>query len=916
MSMLIENPFLNNKNKNIFTTYSGETVELDQTNVAKYFKHIYILAKRNNQTISPDFYNWEISKELLEEINPYLLIQKVSVKVLKNKKHFDSMVMLSDSQLKPYNIFNYELGPQNIVVPILNIAYQNLLQYVEQYESNDKLENIYKIKVLNSFFGLEQDNYKANEFICQMINNLEESKYWTNYYNCLLNISNKFKNRKFHFQINRICDRNVADILKTITEPDLVKTKNSNYIKDIELDKPKNYVDVASIIDKKGYSYYRIAGPCDFTKSDIVQLFSVLNEKQQFLLFANLTASKKYCHLVINNELILKLMKPTILKFAPLFRYIISYAWIRFYSEECIKKTFIKKTDEFVFDINTASQLPVFPFDHTEPKKNPYMPILISDSELNPKENICGIPDYTGELTNQGICNLDEFRNRVNIFCTNDPNKNLFDGFDFEKNQVAISGSIMSACLQKYHPLMSRFKANSLTEKFVNFFNEYYAKSDIDVMFKFKDNIAYIDAVKEFHNQIVLNVCKFNAPYAEPGHIKLVPKKLAYLFVSEDFINKNIHIDSTEPIDKVKYIMDNIYNEKIKELFKPYYESLKVEKYNEMTNGFDDESIQKLKMKYPEIFNMEDVEFRVYVNKKLTTQIVEQPKESNGLDLDDDSPSEKFTEVKIIKDIDLVFTYKFKIDSPHLNHSFELFNVNYDDFFSVVGRFHLPCVRGYYDGSNVYMTPSCISAHLTFMNLDYKYVTGTTDPIVIINKNRMRGWGTWLNSNEKKFFAKYSKEVPFWRNLYSIDSKTSDNDTNKAISGTLSLNHKLFRPRLYNMDDFVESSYVDTSDRYNDKSLDKTVQDQKNASEQVIKRFDSIDIKEINYNKFVAIDSNGYITPLQKWIINTTWDLYQHNYKHLIKKSEVTEPKPQKESKWGDSDEEEEPIPKKKTMVL
>lgn len=47
------------------------------------------------------------------------------------------------------------------------------------------------------------------------------------------------------------------------------------------------------------------------------------------------------------------------------------------------------------------------------------------------------------------------------------------------------------------------------------------------------------------------------------------------------------------------------------------------------------------------------------------------------------------------------------------------------------------------------------------MNIDYKYVAGSTDPMEIINKNRMRGFGTWLNETEIKDLIKYSLHVPF-----------------------------------------------------------------------------------------------------------------------------------------------------------
>ena len=77
---------------------------------------------------------------------------------------------------------------------------------------------------------------------------------------------------------------------------------------------------------------------------------------------------------------------------------------------------------------------------------------------------------------------------------------------------------------------------------------------------------------------------------------------------------------------------------------------------------------------------------------------------------------------------------KFKLISIDLIHPMEIFRVKDKDFFSTVGRFHLPCVRSFYDGNNVYMLPSCITAMLTGYNIDYKYFAGVRDPIDIITK--------------------------------------------------------------------------------------------------------------------------------------------------------------------------------------
>jgi hypothetical protein len=176
---------------------------------------------------------------------------------------------------------------------------------------------------------------------------------------------------------------------------------------------------------------------------------------------------------------------------------------------------------------------------------------------------------------------------------------------------------------------------------------------------------------------------------------------------------------------------------------------------------------------------------------KTTEQVVHETELSQD-DIDmmldnNNSNEEKNTEMD---QIGYSNTYKVKISSKHLKRPFEIFPIDKDDFMKTVIKFHLPCVRAYYDGTTVYMTPSFISAHLTFMNLDYKYFAGSKDPINIINKYRMRGFGTWLNQSEIKACLKYISEVPFWKKLYNIKKKSF-----KKCLGGLIVNHTLFKPR-------------------------------------------------------------------------------------------------------------------------
>jgi hypothetical protein len=188
-----------------------------------------------------------------------------------------------------------------------------------------------------------------------------------------------------------------------------------------------------------------------------------------------------------------------------------------------------------------------------------------------------------------------------------------------------------------------------------------------------------------------------------------------------------------------------------------------------------------------------------------------------------------------------------------------------------VANFHMPCVRAYYDG-NVYMTPSFISAHMTFMNIDYKYFAGVRDPIEIINKYRMRGFGVWLNKNEISTYIKYCYEVPFWNNIFLINP--NNKNTYKNCLGYLSLVHALFKPRQINKNlinpnappipiDNPYNSYLNTTNLQMENYYSKRYQ-----------------CPERKYIASTINDETGYINTLLSHIVNfvpSTYSMFNDN---------------------------------------
>jgi hypothetical protein len=828
MNNIIDNPFINIRSLLINNNDPDNQIVLNQDNIYKYYNNVFIIVNKNNKYVDSDIYKHKIDKDIFDKISKNLILYITNIRILLNNSHFNNLIIMKKNFLEQYNIFEYELGEYNLVLPIFNINYQDLLQYLIQYNPTNTLINLLKIDTINSYFN-KSTNYS------KFIKNLCEADYWTNIHNCKLNIDYKFKNKKITFNISRLKQEIGISILNILNNLKIDNPKkddnNEDYIKNIDLNQQnKECNENNSDVDDNSSNYkYKINNLTNdlINYDNVNQLFNNLCIKNKLLLVCNLLVSKKYCHFVINNHNILYLMKDKIYEHAPLFRYVMGYSWLKLYMDEIKLNTFVKTSDNIIFNINTASLLPVFPFCGKNPKLNPYMVILINDKLLISGSNILGIEDYNDliKIENRGICNFEEFKIRLNIFCTGNDNIDIFDNIDFKKYNIAISGSVITGCIQRYHPLLTRFKVESFNEKLNAFFEEYYNEADIDIMFKTKDNLVYLDNVYAFYQDIKESLKnKFNNFVDNDINISL--NKINYLFVSEEFINNNIIFDDIEKDNnKIKYITDNINSFEIVNIFKPYFNKLMNKKINDLNlKGIDND-------KYIDLF-LDNEEFKIYINK--------------------------LNKIHIYVDS----SYKYKIFSKYILHKFELFNIKEDDFFGTVVKFHLPCVRGYYDKYDVYLLPSCIIAHMTFINIDYRYMHGSQDPIHILNKYRSRGFGTYLNQSDIKLYSDYIETINPWNKLYKLQS----------LNGSLSLNVKLFRPRLYNSEYYNDD--INTTNRYIDTQLPNSISNllslYKSISSVTSDRFKSLLLKPELKNKLdnlTTINKTGNVNIINKLFI-------------------------------------------------
>jgi len=862
MTSFVQNP-LNNITEITLFDDEDEEIKIDKFNISKYFKCIYILCPLTDN-LNSDIYMNQIEEGLFDNIMKTMILYKTSIRIVKNPLHFNNIIYASNEKFKSSNFYNYDLEDNILVLPILNISFLKLQKYLDNFNENYDLETLYNLIIIHNYFGEDTIfSYKNNFYLENFIKNLSESNYWSYQYNCKLNFTNLFKNRKFNVSKFNNLDADVNKLMKQLENVDT----NDNYIE--EIFKFKKYCDASSIVKNYKYSLFNIDNSSKFTKNDISELFKKLNSYNKFFLFCKLLVSKKYCHLVFSNELLHtdKILKKNINYYAELVQYLLGYTWLVFYMEECIKKSYLKTTDRVIFTIDVASKLPVFPLDPDNPHKNPYLPLMTSDNVLNPSKNINGVMFGSNFGNFHRIATLSEFRDRLNIFITNSKHNNIFNGIDFSKNKMAITGSVMTACMQYYHPLMKLFDTkenDTIDSKFYRYFQEYYCESDIDIMIKTTDNFEFFDIINNIYDNIKTNI-KMIYDVNEPPLTKTHIKNL-YVYLSPDFIKENL-------CESIPYelVITNLNSDKIKDILFPYISKLHQDQINQELADFNESEISILKSKYPQYFMLSVNDLNIRLSKKDSSKILSDMKFKS--DLSDDNMDELINNITCKEEMELnensikiLFNFKVKLSSPLLDHTLEIFPIRGDDFFAVVNTFHLPCVRAFYDGENVYMTPSCISAHLTYMNINYKYVAGTKDPLDIINKYRMRGFGTYLNQTEIKLYIKYISSNKFWNNLFNV---SKNNVTSyKNCLGFLPLNHKLFHPRLYNAE-YYEKQNIRYLGNWDDE-IKHLYADPKELNivfnpNYLANRYSSIKLDMKNFS--VQNPKTGYINQIKPYII-------------------------------------------------
>lgn len=716
--------------------------------------------------------------------------------------------------------------------------------YLEIYQDEtDNLEKFVEFFSIISYNQINFEKFKIKKQIDILLSSLSE--YWEDPHNCNYTLTDKFNKRKFNNINYNGFDKNIIQNIRNNFE------FNWNAVE-------INYLnDIIKYNDWKEMCIYKYYNPTKskYTNEEINQIYKHLpSEYMRYIFVSNMLCSRIHCHLILNNKEFLEISKPLFLKYKLVFKYLIGYSWLTLKNEEYNIYNKISDTDRIIFDIDTASLLPVYPFTFDDINQNPYACLLIDKKILDIKNNCLTMEMLRDYKKYYGVCGSKEFEKRLNIFVNGSNKKGILEYVDWEC--CVVTGSAMTACGMKRNPLIDICKTdnnmNIITDNdYANYFFHYYNTSDIDLICNKKSIYDFIDVVNTFVNKTKINYKNVSVSNIHTGTIILTDE-----FIMDELDSMNKIIDNKYTIN-LAFVKSNFNNpDIIKYFYNKYYIPWKNEQKEyiiKINKEINDELKEYLKPIPEEEFRLYSFDYELdkenYIYQDYEKCFYSKSNFSN-LNINSNIITAKLSE-----------SIRFKISNPNTK-TFEIFKSKYKDFFSIVYKFHMGFVRAIWNGKMALLLPSYITSMMLQFADDYKYMNSIRDPVELINKNRSRGFGIIINGNEKIHVAYYNSSKldndinSKWVEMYKVNIKVKQ--TVENIFGIKKSSDDIFKPSKYFMgipSDCYKNIIHDTVSNFDECFADIV----------------SPDLTSIS--KYKAINDDGKINPLSRKIINLGWEL-------------------------------------------
>lgn len=869
---------------NPFFVSFTDKIDFNEQENKKKPPHVFVVCMRDNfsqNNVLNILYEKVVDNEQFTTACKEVSILKGSSHLLYNNEFKNAVKKVNGETLTSIFGNQFKFDTEEYVLVMFELqeskARMNNSLYDSLYQIDDLLD-------MTQFITRYNRTYKRpvmDQFV-KFLFEFSSTKYWSNQENCsLINMTKVFLERGFDQKSKKL--ELFKNSFKNMNDGEKEKVKimfkgnksnvHFDYLHNLEQKQEKNneqhvdptvdnkihenkissneFCDVFTAIKNAPKRTYYINNDLLIDQQFVNKVFEYLTDEEEIFHVLNMfMVSKDYCHMILNSSILDK-VNPIIKKHAPFYKYLLGYTWLSLIIDESIMKTKATINDRFIFDIDTVSKLPYFPTLMSDLSQNPYLTMPIDKKKLNIEKNVMSFPCLVNGEEHYGVCTLQQFKRRMNLFLSK--KADVFPLKDIDWKHFAISGSAMPACLQKKSPLFNILKSEGKTDDDLwnEYFEHYYGNSDVDLIcsatdiFDFlekantvikslDDNLGNDTTEVEYNKTMATHVTKqfFTERYNDFNDIfgtKYTPEQMAELLEQKETNELHEYLFEIYTTHKFK-LNAKIRKEKgnTNKLLKYLMEPNSIKELNVNVTTFD---TFKNNSSYEEnvmCFYIND--FRSNGNKV--------PENENILLL-------RFSE-----------NLKFKIKNKLLSHPIELFKTNKNDFFGIVNRFHLPCVRAYYNFENVFLSTSCITAMMTGVNMDYKYFAGTRDPVDIVNKYHSRGYSILFSESEIEHFKEYNSNVQTFGKMYF--SENSD-----ELLGPKDLSNKIYRPKHY-VDGLPEN------DVYNNSNVSyiRTLDDLKKQYEKDCGYKSSPKLDMFNYK---LIGDDGTVQCFESWIPTLYW---------------------------------------------
>jgi hypothetical protein len=749
--------------------------------------------------------------------------------------------------------------------------------------------------------------------------------YWQHDYNCFLTMTGWFINRNFEYDKRRQLNLTTANEedgkveKKEDDEEESDKEKQEAGIEDESVPETQTFaVSFTNALSRRTV-YVDGEHATRFRGGHMYESFPFIPIEDEFMTLWKAAINKRECYDIlmrylvnpsrahmIGNKRILTAISGMIQEYLPIVNYAWGYAWLALYLEECKMRYEITPESRCIIDLEAACELPVFPHIASDIHQSPYVSALVADSACNKSPLGVRRPvDWVGA----GICTPDELERNLNIFTTSHADKNLFDGVVWDDEAAGItarlSGSVIGACTPKMHPLVGGFKtaSNTWNDAINLYMIKYYGRTsiknktksgshkkntkaseindrmlaDLDIACKapsiFKFLVwAYANIERIRDNAIRFKILK------KRSELKIRSVKTLYFYVTRKYLEREFPKHNIDELEKTIAT-----NAELRQHFYAMYVRMKGENNrkeraaNKTHEGYEEhwryvpESDMNLIMianDYRELPGSVygDMEYYIRTKDTLIPTRIDSSKEI--------SPEDNPVLVRFAENI------KIQSYSTKLNHDVEFYRMREENHARHVVRFHMPMVRGYYwmarDASGKMcmrgkFVPSCITAAMTMLCIDYKCFAGTKDPLDIAVKILLRGYGLLLNIDEIKQLAAY------WKRSMRVKSLGASDAVGENLDGVLFRMRSIYNTMDQNADSPRKYKYLKGHADLNSYASDKWGINPHSG---------------INPMYMKAIGTDGFVQPLNMSVIIDSFDILSSNNPSAVPFTKYMDPVP------------------------